>query len=122
MDEQKERELPEEEVEGGGGDLKYELAVLAAAVGVAVGVVISILLFGVDWNGEQGEQEVVTVRCSNPTGLRAVEMQVRKDYIALSHDGFLYRNNRTGTTIVYNSAPGEMCALLPIEGTVTLEE
>jgi len=76
---------------------------------------ISIFLFGmVNW---KGEQEVVTVVCSNPAGLWTVEMRLSKDHTTLSHDGFRYRNNRTGTTIVYNSAPGEMCVLLPIEGT-----
>lgn len=93
---------------------------LDIVLGGLILAVISTFLFGmVNW---RGEQEVVTVRCSNPAGLQAMEMRVRRDYTTLSHDGFLYRNNRTGTTIVYNSAPGEMCALLPIEGTATLEE
>lgn len=100
---------------------------IGIVLGALVVAAISILLFCVVeamniWDWEQDEQEVVTLRCSNPTGLQAMEMRVRRDYTTLSHDGFLYRNNRTGTTIVYNSAPGEMCVLHPIEGTATLEE
>jgi len=78
--------------------------------GLLLFAVIYILIGTVNW---KGEQEVVTVGCSN----LAVKMRLRKDYTTLSHDGFRYRDDRAGTTIVYNSAPGEMCVLLPIEGT-----